>query len=269
MNDSASIFSALHQQATTLLLPNAWDAGSARIFESLGAAAIATTSAGVAWSQGYPDGRMMPAKVQAEVARNIMRVIKVPLSVDFENGYSDDPNTVAENIKPLLDAGVAGINIEDGTDAPELLAAKIEAIRKVADSYGSNLFINARTDVYLASLVPAEQRVAEVRIRAEWYAGAGSNGLFVPYLNNEKEIETIAGMTSLPLNVLLMPGLPDAARLATLGVKRLSAGSGISQMVWQQAAALATRFLKDGDAALLDDNDFSYGKLQGFFETSK
>src|ERR1700748_3082221 len=111
-------FSSLHRQATPLILPNAWDAASARIIEEAGAQAIATTSAGVAWSLGYPDGYKMTAKMNAQVAQQISRVIKVPLSVDFENGYSDDPNVVAENIKLLLDVGVAGINIEDGKDSP-------------------------------------------------------------------------------------------------------------------------------------------------------
>src|ERR1700749_2643329 len=156
MKNITNLFHSLHQQSTPLILPNAWDAASARIFENLGAKAIATTSAGVAWSLGYPDGRIVPAKEHAQLAERIVRIIKVPLSVDFENGYSDAPSQVAENIKPLLDAGVAGINIEDGTDAPSLLASKIEAIRKAAQSYGSELFINVRTDVYLAALTPAD-----------------------------------------------------------------------------------------------------------------
>lgn len=269
MNNLANTFHALHHNPTPLILTNAWDAASARIFEDLGAPAIATTSAGVAWSLGYADGRIVPAKAQAQVAQNIIRVIKVPLSVDFENGYSDSPNQVAENIKPLLDAGVAGINIEDGIDAPALLASKIEAIRKTADSYGAALFINARTDVYLASLVPAEQRVDEVAARAALYAAAGGSGLFVPYLINEQEIEKIVALTTLPLNVLSMPALPNAQKLAKLGVKRLSAGSGISQIIWQQAATLAGNFLKDGDSTGLSRDSMQYANLQKLFETSK
>src|ERR1700749_5096725 len=106
MNNLVKEFYSLHQKLTPLILPNAWDAASARIFEDLGAAAIATTSAGVSWSRGYPDGNNMPVKLSAQVAQNIVRVIKVPLTVDFENGYSDDPAVVAEHIKLLLDAGV-------------------------------------------------------------------------------------------------------------------------------------------------------------------
>lgn len=266
MNNATRIFHSLHQQSTPLILPNAWDAASARIFEDLGASAIATTSAGVAWSLGYPDGRTIPAKAQAQVAQNITRVIKVPLSVDFENGYSDDPKQVAENIKLLLDTGIAGINIEDGTDSPDLLASKIEAIRKAADSYGLELFINARTDIYIAALVPAEQRVEEVTVRSRLYADAGGSGLFVPYLVNEQEIKNIVSAVSLPLNVLSMPELPNAERLAELGAKRLSAGSGIAQMNLQHSATLAAEFLKDGDSTLLAKRGtYSYNKLQELF----
>lgn len=264
MKNSAQLFRALHEHSSPLILPNAWDAASARIFEDLGAKAIATTSAGVAWSLGYPDGRILPARLQAQVAENILRVIKVPLSVDFENGYSDDPIQVGENIKPLLDAGVAGINMEDGTDAPELLAAKITAIRKIA----GDLFINVRTDVYLAGLVSNDRRVDEVGRRSKLYAEAGGSGLFVPFLADEEEIKQVVGLITLPLNVMAVPQLPNAAVLGKLGVKRLSAGSGISQVIWQQAATLAGQFLKGGDSTVLDRDPMAYGKLQELFSSS-
>jgi 2-methylisocitrate lyase-like PEP mutase family enzyme len=258
-------FISLHKQAKPLILPNAWDAASARIIEDLGAPAIATTSAGVAWALGYPDGYKMNAKLNAQVAQHITRIVKVPLSVDFENGYSDDPAVVAENIKLLLDAGVAGINIEDGHDSPELLAAKIEAIRRVATKYGSKLYINARTDVYLASLVPDAQRATETIKREKLYAAAGASGLFVPVITNGEEISQIADNTSLPLNVMAMPGLPKADRLADLGVKRLSAGTGVSQIVWQTAARVAKAFLTSGDSAVFSEDAMPIGKLQGLF----
>ncbi|KAA5532552.1 isocitrate lyase/phosphoenolpyruvate mutase family protein [Taibaiella lutea] len=262
-------FISLHRQSRPLILPNAWDAASAKIIEDLGAPAIATTSAGVAWSLGYPDGYKMDAALNAQVAGNIARVISVPLSVDFENGYSDDPLTVAANVKMLLDAGVAGINIEDGRDSPDLLARKIEAIRNVAENYGSKLYINARTDVYLASLLPDEERAAEVIRRGKQYAAAGASGLFVPVIVNGEEIANIADNTTLPLNVMAMPGLPKADRLADLGVKRLSAGTGVSQLVWQTAASAAKAFLEDGDSDVFSENAMPIGKLQGLFSVGK
>lgn len=259
------IFNNLHKQAKPLVLPNAWDAASARIIEDLGALAIATTSAGVAWSLGYPDGNKMTAKLNAQAAQSIARVINVPLSVDFENGYSDDPAVVAENIKPLLDAGVAGINIEDGHDSPNLLAKKIEAIRRVAEAHGSGLFINARTDVYLAALAAPAERVCETVKRERMYASAGASGLFVPVITDGEEIASIAENTSLPLNVLAMPGLPKAGRLSNFGVKRLSAGTGVPAIVWQTAARVAKAFLTTGDPAVFDEDSMPGAKLQTLF----
>jgi 2-methylisocitrate lyase-like PEP mutase family enzyme len=260
-------FISLHRQAKPLVLPNAWDAASARIIEDLGAPAIATTSAGMAWSLGYADGYKMNAKMNAQVAQNITRIINVPLSVDFENGYSDNPNVVAENVKLLIDAGVAGINIEDGLDSPDLLAKKIEAIRNIAEQHGSKLFINARTDVYLASLVPATDRVVETVKREKLYAAAGASGLFVPVITNGEEIARIAENTTLPLNVMAMPGLPKADRLADLGVKRLSAGTGVSRIVWQTAARVAEAFLAGGDSEVFNEDSMSGSKLQELFSS--
>ncbi|HMA50632.1 MAG TPA: isocitrate lyase/phosphoenolpyruvate mutase family protein, partial [Magnetospirillaceae bacterium] len=180
MSDHAKQFRALHQGPTPLILANAWDAGSARLIESLGAKAIATTSAGVDWTLGYPDGNLLPVAKLAEVVAQMARVIDIPLTVDFEAGYSDDPAAVAENIKPLLDAGAVGINLEDGGDPPALLAAKIERLKQTASARGVDLFINARTDVYLRGLVPEEKRVSESLARAKTYQAAGADGLFVP-----------------------------------------------------------------------------------------
>src|SRR3954470_2237295 len=129
-------FAKLHDRSKLLRLPNAWDAGSARLFESLGAPAIATTSAGVAWAAGYADGDNMPADVAIDVAINMARVLTVPLTVDLENGYSDDAAAVAQTALRLIDAGVAGINIEDGGGSPQSLAAKITAIKKLAAQAG-------------------------------------------------------------------------------------------------------------------------------------
>src|SRR3989442_304268 len=138
-----------------LILPNVWDVAGARLVESLGAKAVATTSAGVAWSLGYPDGNYMPARLQARLAEEIINAVKVPVSVDFEAGYSNQPAGVAKNLKPLAAVGIAGINIEDVPDAPALFAKKIDAIKKMASSLGVDIFVNARTDVYLQDLAPS------------------------------------------------------------------------------------------------------------------
>ncbi len=145
------LFRRLHD-GELLILPNAWDAGSARLIESRGAKAIATTSAGLAWSRGYPDGDALPVEQLLSAVRAIARVIGVPLTIDVEGGYSNDPAAVAGLVAGILEAGAVGINIEDGSGSPALLCAKIAAARESAGRAGVELFINARTDVYLRGL---------------------------------------------------------------------------------------------------------------------
>jgi 2-methylisocitrate lyase-like PEP mutase family enzyme len=258
-------FATLHDGSKLLQLPNAWDAGSARLFESLGAPAVATTSAGVAWALGYADGDHMPVDAAIGLAANIARVLTVPLSVDFENGYSDDPELVARNVLRLIEVGVAGINLEDGGAAPQVLAAKIAAIKKLAAQSGKDIFINTRTDVYLRGLAPEGERVAEVLKRAALYKQAGANGLFVPGISKVEEIKAVVAGAGLPVNVMDWPGVPSADELHKLGVRRFSAGSGISQALWAVAADMAKGFLATGSAGPLIDKAMAYGDLQNLF----
>ncbi len=255
--EAALNFRRLHHSGL-LLLPNAWDAGSARLLESLGAPAIATSSAAVAWSHGYPDGDRLPGALLAATASAIARIVRVPLSVDIESGYSDDPAEVGEAVALVVDAGAVGINLEDGTASPDLLCAKIEAAKRSAARHGVDLFVNARTDVYLRALVPADRRVSETLTRAERYRAAGADGLFAPGVSNAAEIRAIASGQKLPLNVLVWAGLPPAEELASLGVRRLSAGSSICQVVYGQIASLATGFLATGASAPLMERSLNY-----------
>ncbi|HEY0506087.1 MAG TPA: isocitrate lyase/phosphoenolpyruvate mutase family protein, partial [Lysobacter sp.] len=144
--DRATSFRQLHAQGV-LRLANAWDAGTARLIESLGAPAIATTSAGVAWSRGYADGDTLPIEHLLTAVEEIARVIRVPLSVDVEGGYSDDPAVVADNVMRLAELGVVGINLEDGGGTPEALCGKIARIRQACATRGLDVYVNARTDV--------------------------------------------------------------------------------------------------------------------------
>lgn len=160
MNVLATQFHQLHQRSL-LILTNVADATGARLVEHLGGKAVATSSAAVAWAHGYPDGNALPLERLVSTVESIARVISIPLTVDVEAGYSDDLGRVAEVLDAVIAAGAVGINIEDGSADPELLARKIEVARQVAGKRDVQLFINARTDVYLKSLVPAEDRVAE------------------------------------------------------------------------------------------------------------
>jgi|SRR5262245_12239432 len=242
-------FRDLHAPGRLLLLANAWDAGSARLIQACGAPAIATTSAGLAWSRGYPDGDRLPRGVLASALAEIARVVSVPLSVDVEGGYSNDPHEVGETVRAVLDAGAVGINLEDGSAPPELLCKKIEAVRKVASAAGVDLFVNARCDVYLRGLVPAESAVAETLERARRYRAAGCDGLFAPGLAASAAIaEVTRALGALPLNLLWLAGLPPLAELRALGVRRLSAGSALAQRAYGAARRAAQRFLADGSA---------------------
>ena len=257
---TADAFRLLHRSGL-LTMANVWDAGSARLVESLGAKAIATTSAGVAWAHGYPDGDILPAELLLTTIRSIARVISLPLSVDLEGGYSNDANEVADLVAQVVEAGAVGINLEDGSGTPEELCAKIESIRTKGATRGFDVFVNARTDVFLRDLATPETRVTETLERARLYAAAGADGLFVPGLVAADEVKAIAADAGLPLNVMARPGLPPARDLQALGVRRLSAGSGLSEAVFGRVAELAAGFLKDGNPAPVLETAMPYSRI--------
>jgi len=246
-SDPLPTFRALHASDRVLLLANAWDAASATLFRSIGATAIATTSAGLAWSNGYPDGNMLPRANLLSAVGEICRAAQaLPVSADIEGGYSDDPAEVAELTVALRGLGVVGINLEDGVEPPDLLVAKIEAIKRRLGKLGDDIFINARTDVYLADLVRGEAAVAESIARCKRYAQAGADGIFVPLVTDPNTIRSIAAATSLPLNVLAVAGLPSLRDLYDLGVRRMSAGSKLTIVAYGAARREAEIFLRDG-----------------------
>jgi 2-methylisocitrate lyase-like PEP mutase family enzyme len=247
---NADIFHALHASGF-LILPNCWDAGSARIIETLGAKAVATSSAAVCWAHGYADGHHLPVDFLIATVREITRVVSLPVTCDFEGGYADDPAQVAENIARVIDAGAVGINIEDGREPPALLAAKIAAVREAVVKAGVNLFINARTDVFLKGLAQGEAAVAETLRRGQLYREAGADGLFVPYVVEEAHIAAIAADCGLPLNVMARPGLPLAARLEALRARRLSSATGLARAALAALTTATTAFLETGDSDAL------------------
>lgn len=263
-SERAEHFHRLHDDGL-LLLANAWDAGSARLIESLGAAAIATTSAGVAWAHGFADGDRLPVPRLIATVADIVRAVRVPLSVDVEGGYSDDPDTVADHVAGLIEVGAVGINLEDGGGAPELLCAKIERIKRAAARLGVALFVNARTDVYLRGLAPEPQRVQETLARAARYRDAGADGLFVPGASAQEQVREIAAGCGLPLNLLARAALPPAAQLREWGVRRLSAGSDLAQSAHARVRALAAGFLHDGDSRPLSEQALPYSELNALF----
>ena len=258
--DAARTFQALHAEGL-LILANAWDAGSARLIESLGARAIATTSCGVAWSHGYPDGDMLPADLAVATVASIARAVRVPVTADIEGGCGDDPEEVGAVAARVIDAGAAGVNIEDGAASVDLTCRKIEAVRTAAERASVPLFINARTDVYLRGLAPEGERVAETMARAARYREAGASGLFAPGIVDPDEIRAVSRDAGMPLNVMARPGLPEAAGLEALGVRRLSSGGDLAQALYGRLRDLAGAFLASGDSGPLGEGAMSYPDL--------
>jgi 2-methylisocitrate lyase-like PEP mutase family enzyme len=175
--EQSQTFRRLHAGPDILILANAWDAGSARLIESLGAKAIATSSAAVAWSLGYPDGNALPVPLVAATIASITRAVHLPVSADIEAGYAPTAAGAGEAAARVIDAGAVGINIEDGSEAPELLCAKIAEVKRVAARSGADLFVNARIDVYLRNLAQGEAALEETIARAHRYREAGCDGI--------------------------------------------------------------------------------------------
>jgi 2-methylisocitrate lyase-like PEP mutase family enzyme len=228
--EKAKRFAELHVKGKPLLLYNAWDAGSAKAILAAGGKAIATSSWSVAEAQGYRDGEAIPIELAQRIVERIAATIAAPVTVDFEGGYSEDDGKLAHNISRLLDTGVIGINFEDrvvkgsGLYSVDRQARRIAAIRKAAEKKGVDLFINARTDVFFEHAEDAAQAVGEALERAKAYAAIGASGFFVPGLVDDALIGRICEGVSLPVNVMVMEGVPSNARLAELGVARISYG---------------------------------------------
>jgi len=247
--ERAESFHSLHARGELLRLPNAWDAGSARLFEACGARAIATTSAGLAWSLGYADGNRVPPRVLEAATREIARVVRVPLSVDAEEGLAKDAAGARETIAALIGAGAVGVNVEDGSEPPDVLRGKIDAAKQAGVRAGVPLFVNARTDVYLKRLVPSDRARDEAIARGRAYRDAGADGFFVPGLADPDSIRAIVAAVDLPLNLMLVPGLASPSALLELGVRRLSAGSSIAQAAYSLARREALALLGSENAA--------------------
>jgi 2-methylisocitrate lyase-like PEP mutase family enzyme len=225
----AGQFAKLHVKGNPLLLYNAWDAGSAKAILDAGAKAVATSSWSVAEAQGYRDGEDLPIALMEQIVARIAATIDAPVTIDFEGGYSEDEGELAENVSRLIDLGVVGINFEDrvvkgkGLYAPDQQSRRIAAIRAVAQKAGVDLFINARTDTFFQDGNPAAF-IEDALTRAGVYEAAGASGFFIPGLIDAALIERICEGVSLPVNVMVMEGVPDNKRLAVLGVARISYG---------------------------------------------
>lgn len=241
---SISQFKSLHQQSEPLLLGNVWNAHTAKLAEKAGYKALGSSSHAMAFALGYEDGQRIPVESIFYGVERILAVVNIPVSVDFEAGYADDPKEVARNVKRLADLGVAGINLEDGIvrngkreleDAGKL-AEKIKAIKTETD-----IFINARADTYTTK---HPQALEESIRRATLYAASGADGIFVPLIESETDIKAFTSSITLPLNVFTTPGLPAYDKLADLGVKRISHGAKQYDQLMKISEGIYAAFIK-------------------------
>lgn len=231
-------FAALHRRGAPFLLPNAWDVASALLLAGAGFPAVGTTSLGVTAAAGLIDGAGTGRAVTLELARQIVPRLTVPVTVDIEGGYSDDPGAVAALAAELAVLGAAGINLEDATPGGRLRSATEQAsiIRAVADA-APGLFLNARTDTYWLKIGPEASRLIDTIDRLAAYADAGASGVFVPALTDLAAVEAVTAQVQLPLNLLWLPRM-NLGQLGEAGVARVSTGSAPYRRAL--AAGLAT-----------------------------
>ncbi len=261
----AEAFHRLHAPGTMLFLPNAWDAGSARFIESLGAKAVATSSAALAWAHGYPDGETLPRDVLVGSVQEITRSVGVPVSADAERGYGADPSAVADTVSRLVGAGAAGINIEDGTAPARELAARIEAARTASAREGVQLFVNARTDLWFSPTDSPEARVAETIARGRLYAEAGADGFFVPRLVGIEAIRAVADAVPLPLSLMAVAEMPPAPLLREAGVRRVSLGVMTLLKALGSLRGPLDAFLRAGELGPMFQDARSFAEIDGLF----
>jgi 2-methylisocitrate lyase-like PEP mutase family enzyme len=262
----AEAFRAMHDRSKILVLPNAWDPMSARVIEEAGARAIATTSAGVAFSVGYPDGEAMPRDEMIAAIARIARVVTVPVSADIESGFAHDAREVAETVRRVIEAGAVGINLEDAIHGGppalydlETAVDRVRAAREAANSAGVPIVINARTDVYLLSIGEPDARFDHAVRRANAYRKAGADCLFVPRIGRPADIERIVGALEGPLNLLAFPGIPTVTELERLGVARLSVGTWPTLAAMSTARKIAAELLGTGTyESMFDGAGISY-----------
>ena len=264
----ADSFLAMHQAPPLLVLPNAWDAASARVIEKTGARAIATTSAGIAFALGYPDGQVIPRNKMLEAVARVAAVVSVPVTADVEAGYGWGPEDVAETTRMVIQAGAVGLNLEDAKNDPsdplfamEEQIERIRAAREAAEHAGIHVVINARTDVFLGEVGEPSKRLPETVRRINAYRTAGADCLFVPGVTDVATIRELVRQISGPLNLLVGLGMPSVQELQLMGVARLSAGSGILRAALTAARDAATELLHKGSYTTFVDGGISFQEI--------
>ena len=256
MSKKFNEFKNLHQSDDLFVLPNVWNAKSAKLFQELKFPAIATSSMAVANSIGYEDGEEMPFNDYLFVIKRILSSVQIPLSVDMEMGYGKQDEQISSNIQTLANLGVVGINIEDSSisitgrtlkDA-KIFSNTISNIKNSLKTKGIDLFLNVRCDTYLLNVEDKQRQTLD---RVKLYESAGADGIFLPGICNETDILEVVNNIKLPLNVMCVPGLPDFNRLKKLGVKRISMGPFMFNKLYTNITTLAKAINEEKSFAII------------------
>jgi len=269
-------FLELHHGPKILVLPNAWDVASARIFEDAEFPAIATSSAGVAFSLGYPDGEKIPRDEMLAVVRRIAEAVDVPVTADVEAGFGSTTEEVADTARAVIEAGSVGMNLEDGAeDRTDFLADAdhqteiIRAILQVADGAGVPFTLNARTDIFLYNIGPAETRLSRAIERLNSYRAAGAQSLFAPGVKDRETIARLVRGVRGPLNILATVGTPPVGELQQLGVARVSVGSGPMRATLGFLGRMAHQLRADGVFTMMTDGALPYADTNELFKNRR
>ena len=269
----AEAFRRMHGRGRILLLPNAWDAVSARIFETAGFEAIATTSAGVAYALGYPDGELVPRDEMIAAVARIARVVDIPVTADMESGFAQSPAEVAETVKWVISAGALGINLEDtvhgaGRTLYEIPDAveRVRSARAAANAAGVPIVINARTDVYLLGIGEKAARFDHAVSRLNAYRAAGADCLYAMGYFDADTIGRLTKAVNGPLNVMGLPGTPSVAELERLGVARVSTASGPARVAMTATRDSAVELLRSGSFEVFGGNTMSHQEANALMD---
>lgn len=268
--EKARIFSRMHKENKMFLLPNAWNVGSAYIYEKQGFKAVATSSAGIAYDLGYPDGEDISFDDLLWIVQKISTRLDIPLSVDFERGYAKTAQGVKDKARKLLLAGAVGFNIEDGLPEGTLASLesqieKISALSELKKEMEIDFVINARTCSYWLNVADEKNKLEIALKRGNAFAQAGADCIFIPGpITQSVAAKLVAGIKS-PINLILNSAFNDFAELEKLGVRRLSLGSAPVRNIYKKTIDMAAS-LFNGDTSALLNNTFAYEKANIYFK---
>ncbi|UTR10203.1 isocitrate lyase/phosphoenolpyruvate mutase family protein [Evansella sp. LMS18] len=261
-------FQQMHHQGHPFVLPNAWDVISAKAFEKSGFKAVGTTSAGIALAHGYQDGEKIPIERVIYMLERIVSAVDIPVSADIEAGYGKTATEVLETIRQIIDAGIVGINLEDGISFEgnplsdiHIHQEKIRAIKDLSASLSKPLFVNARTDIYWLNIGEEEDRFELAIERVKAYEKAGADCIFVPGLTNRTEIEKLRKEITRPINLLVSPDLPDLKELSRIGIDRVSTGSAPFRSAISMIKKMSDDLQKHDSFQLMTEGVLSYQEV--------